>query len=315
MNDKNIELSIIAPLYNEEESVGLLYKKIKEAADSINKSYEIIFVDDGSSDDTFERARLLAKEDNRLRVVEFRKNYGQTPAMAAGIDIARGEILVTMDGDLQNDPLDIPMMVDKLEEGYDLVVGWRHNRQDNLISRKIPSFIANRLIAYVTGVSIKDNGCSLKVYRAAIIKNSPFYNEMHRFIPALLSLSGVKIAEVKVRHHARQFGKSKYGLSRIYKVLLDLLTIKTILSLGQHPVRWFVKISLIPFLISFIALLPTFGVGSIVGTNIIMTTLVVLFFSLGVFLVSLGIISELVYFGGKFRIKYVTSLAVKDKHF
>jgi len=315
MKDKNIELSIIAPLFNEEESVGLLYKKIKEAADSINKSYEIIFVDDGSSDDTFKRARLLAKDDKRLRVVEFRKNYGQTPAMAAGIDIARGEILVTMDGDLQNDPLDIPMMVDKLEEGYDLVVGWRHDRQDNLISRKIPSFIANRLIGYVTGVSIKDNGCSLKVYRAAIIKNSPFYNEMHRFIPALLSLSGVKIAEVKVRHHARQFGKSKYGLSRIYKVLLDLLTIKTILSLGQHPIRWFVKISLIPFLIALIALLPTFGVGSIVGTNIIMTTLVVLFFSLGVFLVSLGIISELVYFGGKFRIKYVTSLAVKDKHF
>ncbi len=309
----NFDLSIIAPLYNEEESVELLYNKIKEAVDLTQKEYEIIFVDDGSSDGTVEKASLLAKNDQRLRVVEFRRNYGQTPAMSAGIDIARGEILVTMDGDLQNDPLDIQMMVDKLEEGFDLVVGWRHNRQDKLISRKIPSIIANRLIGYVTGVPIKDNGCSLKVYRAAIIKNSPFYNEMHRFIPALLSLSGVKIAEVKVRHHARQFGQSKYGLSRIYKVLLDLLTIKTILSMGQHPIRWFVKISLIPFFISFFALLLTIGVGGIAGANIIMKTMVVLYFSLGIFLVSLGITSELVYFNSKFQIKDATSLAVKDK--
>jgi len=310
---QNFDISIIAPLYNEEESVELLYNKIKEAVAPTQKEYEIIFVDDGSSDGTVEKASSLAKNDHRLRVVEFRRNYGQTPAMSAGFDIARGDILVTMDGDLQNDPLDIQMMVDKLEEGYDLVVGWRHNRQDKLFSRKIPSIIANHLIGYVTGVPIKDNGCSLKVYRAAIIKNSPFYNEMHRFIPALLSLSGVKIAEVKVRHHARQFGQSKYGLSRIYKVLLDLLTIKTILSMGQHPIRWFVKISLIPFLISFIALLLTFGAGSIAGANIIMKTMVVLYFSLGVFLVSLGIMSELVYFNSKFQIKDATSLAVKDK--
>jgi len=309
----HIDLSIIVPLYNEEESVELLYNKIKEALDSTLKEYEIIFIDDGSTDSTVNIASSLAKDDSRLRVVEFRRNYGQTPAMAAGIDIARGEILITMDGDLQNDPQDIAMMVDKLGEGYDLVVGWRHRRQDKLISRKIPSMIANRLIGTVTGVPIKDNGCSLKVYRAAIIKNSPFYNEMHRFIPALLSLSGVKIAEVKVRHHARQFGESKYGLSRIYKVLLDLLTIKTILSIGQHPVRWFVKISLIPFLISFIVLILTFGPVSIRGTNVIMTTMVVLFFSLGVFLVSLGITSELAYFKGKYRIKDAASIAVKEK--
>lgn len=308
----NIELSIIAPLYNEEESVELLYDCIKEAVDLTVKEYEIIFVDDGSTDSTVEKASILAKDDHRLRIVEFRRNYGQTLAMGAGIDIARGEILVTMDGDLQNDPLDIPMMVDKLEQGYDLVVGWRHNRQDKLISRKIPSIIANRLIGYVTGVPIKDNGCSLKVYRAATIKNSPFYNEMHRFIPALLSLSGAKIAEVKVRHHARQFGQSKYGLSRIYKVLLDLLTIKTILSLGQHPTRWFVKISSIPFLLSLSAFLLTFRASSIGGTNAVMTTLVVLFFSLGIFLVSLGIVSELVYFKGKFRIRDATSQAFKE---
>lgn len=308
----NIELSIIVPLYNEEESVELLYDCIKEAVDLTVKEYEIIFIDDGSTDSTVEKASILAKDDHRLRIVELRRNYGQTLAMGAGIDIARGEILVTMDGDLQNDPLDIPMMVDKLEQGYDLVVGWRHNRQDKLISRIIPSIIANRLIGYVTGVPIKDNGCSLKVYRAATIKNSPFYNEMHRFIPALLSLSGAKIAEVKVRHHARQFGQSKYGLSRIYKVLLDLLTIKTILSLGQHPIRWFVKISSIPFLLSLSAFLLTFRTSSIGGTNAIMTTLVALFFYLGIFLVSLGIVSELVYFKGKFRIRDATSLAFKE---
>lgn len=184
----NIELSIIVPLYNEEDSIELLYKKIKDAVNKIDKKHEIIFVDDGSKDDTVDKASTLAKNDHSLRVVEFRRNYGQTPAMAAGIDLAQGEILVTMDGDLQNDPDDIPMMVNKLEEGYHLVVGWRHNRQDKLISRKIPSMIANRLIGTVTGVPIKDNGCSLKVYRADVVKNSPFYNEMHRFIPALLSL-------------------------------------------------------------------------------------------------------------------------------
>ncbi len=307
---KDIEISIIAPLYNEEESVGLLYEKIRDAAIKTRKKFEIIFVDDGSSDSTLEVASLLAEKDSFLRVVEFRKNFGQTPAMAAGIDIARGDILVTMDGDLQNDPDDIPMMVDKLEEGYDLVVGWRHKRQDKLITRKIPSVIANRLIGSVTGVPIKDNGCSLKIYRADVIKNSPFYNEMHRFIPALLSLSGVKVAEVKVRHHARQFGESKYGLSRIYKVLLDLLTIKTVLSLGQHPVRWFVRLSSVPFLMALLIFLSS--IEKIMGSNIIMTTLVIIFFSLGIFLVSLGIVVELIYFKGNFSIKDVSSLSVKS---
>jgi glycosyltransferase involved in cell wall biosynthesis len=261
---------------------------------------------------TVKIAEDLAKQDKQLRVVVFRRNYGQTPAMAAGIDIARGEILVTMDGDLQNDPQDIPMMINKLREGYDLVVGWRHKRKDKLISRKIPSVIANKLIGYVTGVPIKDNGCSLKVYKAAVVKNSPFYNEMHRFIPALLSLSGAKVAEVKVRHNARQFGQSKYGLSRIYKVLIDLLTIKTILSLGQHPVRWLVKLSIIPFLASFVILLAFFD--EITSSNIVISSLVVLFFSLGAFLVSLGIVTELIYFKGNFQIMDASSLSMKHKN-
>ena len=307
---KNIEISIIAPLYNEEASVELLYNKIKEAAIKTGKVFEIIFVDDGSSDNTLDVAAALAQKDKSLRVVEFRRNFGQTPAMAAGIDLALGHLIVTMDGDLQNDPDDIPMMVDKLEQGYDLVVGWRHKRQDKLISRKIPSVIANRLIGAVTGVPIKDNGCSLKVYKADVIKNSPFYNEMHRFIPALLSLSGAKIAEVKVRHHARQFGESKYGLSRVYKVLLDLMTIKTILSLGQHPVRWFVKLSTLPFLTAAVIFLCS--VAQVVNLNVITSTLIVMFFSLGIFLVSLGIIVELVYFKGDFCIKDASSLSMNS---
>ena len=305
---KNIGISIIAPLYNEEDSVELLYQKIKAAAIKTGKVFEIIFVNDGSSDNTAEKAAALAAKDESLRVVEFRRNFGQTPAMAAGIDLACGKVLVTMDGDLQNDPDDIPMMVSKLEEGYDLVVGWRHKRQDKLVSRKIPSMIANRLIGKVTGVPIKDNGCSLKVYKAEVIKNSPFYNEMHRFIPALLSLSGVKVAEVKVRHHARQFGESKYGLSRVYKVLLDLMTIKTVLSLGQHPIRWFVKLSFIPFLISAVIFFSSFE--QIQNSNVVTSTLVVMFFSLGIFLVSLGIVVELVYFKGSFSIKDVASLSI-----
>lgn len=311
MSDPKIIFSVIAPLYNEADSVGMLYQKIKEAAESTNLVYEIIFVDDGSSDKTVEIAEGLAKQDKQLRVVVFRRNYGQTPAMAAGIDIARGDILVTMDGDLQNDPRDIPMMINKLREGYDLVVGWRHNRQDKLISRKIPSMVANKLIGYVTGVPIKDNGCSLKVYKAEVVKNSPFYNEMHRFIPALLSLSGAKVAEVKVRHHARQFGESKYGLSRIYKVLLDLLTIKTILSLGQHPIRWLVKLSLLPFLALVVVLLTSYD--ELFTSNIVIPSLIVLFFSLGVFLVSLGIIIELTYFVGNFQVRDASSLSIKNK--
>ncbi|NNE35230.1 MAG: glycosyltransferase family 2 protein, partial [Rhodothermales bacterium] len=218
-----MDVSVVVPLFNEEESIELLYRSITDAVADVLPDYEIIFVDDGSSDDTFELAEQLAGQNPRLKVLKFRRNYGQTPAMAAGIDHARGEIIVTMDGDLQNDPRDIPELVGKIKEGFDIVVGWRFNRQDKLITRKIPSKIANWLIGKVTGVPIKDNGCSLKAYRADTIKHVPLYNEMHRFIPAMASIAGPRIAEIKVRHHSRQFGDSKYGLSRVYKVLLDLM--------------------------------------------------------------------------------------------
>jgi glycosyltransferase involved in cell wall biosynthesis len=238
------ELSIIVPFYNEEENIRRMHDAIVTAVEPLGVDFEMLFVDDGSRDRTLERAVSIAKADSRLRVVKFRRNYGQTPAMAAGIEHARGRVLVTMDGDLQNDPADIALFLAKMAEGYDIVVGWRHNRQDKLISRKIPSRIANWLIGKVTGVPIRDNGCSLKAYRAALIKEIPLYSEMHRFIPAMASIAGPRIAEIRVRHHARQFGASKYGISRVYKVLLDLMVIKTVATFAARPLLWFSLLSI-----------------------------------------------------------------------
>ena len=234
-----MDLSVIVPLYNEEESVAPLYRAVVAALDALGLHYELILVDDGSTDGTVARARQLAERDDRLRLLILRANFGQTAAMAAGIDHAQGEVLVTMDGDLQNDPKDIPLLIEQIRAGYDIAVGWRHKRKDALISRRIPSRIANWLIGVVTGVPIRDNGCSLKAYRAELIQRVPLYSEMHRFIPAMASIAGARIKEVKVRHHARQFGHSKYGLSRIYKVLLDLLAIRTLIASAQRPMAWF----------------------------------------------------------------------------
>jgi glycosyltransferase involved in cell wall biosynthesis len=297
------KLSVIVPFYNEEESIRPLHAAIVAALDPLNIAYEMVFVDDGSRDATAQIAAELVGVDGRVRVVKFRRNYGQTPAMAAGIEHAKGEILVTMDGDLQNDPADIGLFLAKMDEGHDIVVGWRHNRQDKLISRKIPSRIANRLIGKVTGVPIKDNGCSLKAYRASLIKQIPLYSEMHRFIPAMASIAGPRIAEIKVRHHARQFGKSKYGLSRVYKVLLDLMVIKTVASFTSRPLTWFTLLSLPMISIGTLALgysvLKTLlGTApfslSIAGSGLI-------FLSSAVILISGGAFGELVYKTGDLR--------------
>lgn len=296
-----MDVSVIVPLYNEQDSLELLYDQITNAVSSTFPDYEIIFVDDGSSDCTFDVAKKLAAADTKLRILKFRRNYGQTPAMAAGIDHARGTIIVTMDGDLQNDPQDIPLLVGKINEGFDIVVGWRFDRKDKLITRKIPSKIANWLIGKVTGVPIKDNGCSLKAYRATTIKNVPLYNEMHRFIPAMASIAGPRLAEVKVRHHSRQFGESKYGLSRVYKVLLDLMTIKMVASFASKPLYWFSILSL-PFLIVSMAIitgtLVTAMLGGTISLSIAGSGLV--FFMLAAFLIVGGAIGELIYKTGTF---------------
>jgi glycosyltransferase involved in cell wall biosynthesis len=291
-----LDVSIVVPLYNEQECVRLLHRAISDAIAPTSLDYQIIFVDDGSRDRTFEIAENLAGEDPNLRVLKFRRNYGQTPAMAAGIDNAQGEIIVTMDGDLQNDPQDIPLLIDKINEGFDIVVGWRHNRKDKLISRKIPSQIANWLIGKVTGVPIKDNGCSLKAFRAKVIKDIPLYNEMHRFIPAMASIAGPRLAEVKVRHHAREFGESKYGLSRVYKVLLDLMAIKTVASFASKPLRWFTLLSL-PFLLVSMLIIVGSLVALMTGTAIAIPIAGsgLIFFTLAAFLIVGGAIGELIH--------------------
>ena len=302
---EQIELSIVVPLYNEEESVLPLYDAIIQAVKPLDLAFEILFVDDGSRDNTFFTARQLAENNRRLRVIKFRKNYGQTPAMVAGIENARGNIIITMDGDLQNDPSDIPHFISKIHEGYDVVVGWRHKRQDDLLTRKIPSRIANWIIGKITGVPIKDNGCSLKAYRASIIKNIPLYSEMHRFIPAMASLAGSRISEIKVKHHARKYGVSKYGLSRIYKVLVDLITIKTILSFVAHPLVLFFMVSLIA---GFIGLsLSLAGVVQMldptISNTIIFSALGLLYTSLAIMLILWGMLAEFIHRTGNLRLE------------
>lgn len=292
-----IDLSIIVPLYNEEDNVRPMYEAVRDAVRPLGLRAELIFVDDGSKDGTFARAEALPRgEGLELRLVKLRRNYGQTTAMVAGIDQARGRVLITMDGDLQNDPLDIPLFLEKIDEGYDLVVGWRHKRQDHF-SRVLPSKIANWLIAQVTGVPIKDNGCSLKAYRADLIKRIPLYSEMHRFIPAMASLAAPRLAQIKVRHHPRRFGQSKYGFSRIYKVFVDLLSIRTILSFSRNPMAWFgglAGLSGLACLLTLMAALsfPLAGSGK---TSIVMSGIAVLSGSLMLFLLFLGFLNHLLY--------------------
>ncbi len=292
-----LALSVVVPLFNEEDSVGLLVSKLMDALAGTGIDFEIILVDDGSSDNTFPIAKTLAQQETRLKVIKFRKNFGQTPAMAAGIDNASGEIIVTMDGDLQNDPEDIPMMVGKIKAGADIVVGWRHQRQDAFLSRKLPSIIANKLIGRVTGVPVKDNGCSLKAYRSVVIKRIPLYSEMHRFIPAMSSIAGARIEEVKVRHHARQFGESKYGLSRIYKVLFDLLAIKTVTRFAARPMQCFGMLA-IPFALLMIAL-TAYAFWNVIMSDsefyVVVSGLAVACGATAGFLVTCGTLAELVF--------------------
>ena len=229
-------LSIIVPVYNEEENVRPLYEKIRSVCESIGKSYEVLFVDDGSQDKTFDVLSEIREYSPNLSVIRFQENEGQTSAMAAGFEYAQGEFIISMDGDLQNDPADIPQLLEKLDEDYDLVCGWRKERQDKFFTRRLPSVVANWIISKVTGVDIHDNGCSLKAYRAEVIKQVPLYGEMHRFIPAMSTVVGARIAEIVVKHHPRRFGTSKYGLGRIWRVFLDILAFKLILSVfAQKP--------------------------------------------------------------------------------
>lgn len=233
-------VSVIVPMYDEEENVEPLYSAVNHALSGRDFDYELVLVDDGSTDSTYERAAELVRRDRHVRVVKFRRNYGQTAAMAAGVEVARGDVLVTMDGDLQNDPEDIPRLLELIEQGHDIVVGWRRKRKDGG-ARVFVSKIANRIMARIMGVAVRDSGCSLKAYRSELIKGIPMYGEMHRFIPALSQLAGARLAELEVNHRPRQFGVSKYGFSRIQKVMLDIITIRVLLSYARAPLTWHLK--------------------------------------------------------------------------
>src|SRR3954464_6818331 len=232
------DLSVVAPLYNEWENVRPLVEWILQALESFSGAFEIILVDDGSKDDTWNQIRAVAV-DRRVVGLRLGRNVGQTAAMMAGFDHARGRVIVSLDGDLQNDPRDIPALIAKLDEGYDLVCGWRRQRQDKLLLRKVPSWVANRLIRRLTGVPITDNGCSLNAYRRDLLNRISLYAEQHRFIPALSASVGARITEMPVRHHARKYGESKYGISRTVKVLVDLLTLKMITTFRSRPLVGF----------------------------------------------------------------------------
>jgi len=304
----------VVPVYNEEQNIVPLFEAIHETISALDLRYEVLLVDDGSTDSTFQNAADLARRYPEVRAIRFRRNYGQTAAMAAGIDLAKGEVLVTMDGDLQNDPADIPRFLEEIENGNDIVVGWRYDRKDKLISRKVPSRIANWLIGKVTGLPIRDNGCSLKAFRANVIKQIPLYSEMHRFIPAMASLAGPRLTEIKVNHHARQFGESKYGLSRVYKVLLDLLTIKTIVGFAARPSTWFILIAVPALVLSMLMLTGSFY-DVIVLDRSFSTPVAgvgVLFGALGLFLVMAGMFAELVYKTGDNRVEKLSMLTARS---
>jgi glycosyltransferase involved in cell wall biosynthesis len=236
---EGVYLSVVVPLYNEGENVVRFYERLKPALEKMGHSCEILMIDDGSKDDTFARIREICDKDPAVRAIRFRRNFGQTAAMAAGIDHSRGYVIVTMDGDLQNDPRDIPLLLEKIDEGYDVVSGWRADRKESFLSRRLPSIVANRLISAVCGCRLHDYGCTLKAYRNELISAIGLYGDSHRFIPALATGVGASVTEVKVRHYPRTRGHSKYGLSRTFRVILDLLTVKFFLSFATRPMRIF----------------------------------------------------------------------------
>jgi glycosyltransferase involved in cell wall biosynthesis len=290
------ELSLVVPLYDEQDSVRPLVDQIRSALES-RPNWELLLVDDGSRDETAARASACAAEDPRVRVLRLARNYGQTQAMQAGFDHARADIVATLDGDLQNDPRDIPLLIDTLHEGYDLVTGYRVNRKDAFLTRTVPSWVANRLIAALTGVRVRDNGCSLKVYRRDVLRRLDLYSDMHRFLPALAhATTGARIAEVPVRHHPRTTGSSKYGLTRIFKILADLLIIKMITSFRERPLVMFGTAALGAALLAFAA--AVFSVFSISMGDVrmirgyVVPSIMILWMLLAGFLLLLGMVGE-----------------------
>lgn len=292
----NAELSIIIPIFNEEGNIKQLHEKLLSVMGKNSNNYEIIFVNDGSTDSSRQKLDAIAVEDEHVKIIHFKRNFGQTAAMMAGIDAANGDILIPMDGDLQNDPSDIPRLLEKLDEGYDVVSGWRNDRKDASIKRKLPSKIANWLISKISGVYLHDYGCTLKAYKKDVIKGVRLYGEMHRFIPIYASWQGGKVAEIPVTHHPRIHGQSKYGLERTLKVVLDLILVKFMAKYSQKPMYVFGGFGFLSIFLSFLcfALMlyyKFFGNKSFIETPLPMLT--VLFFLMGFICILMGFIAEM----------------------
>lgn len=285
-------ISVLIPVFNEAENILPLYEKLTFVLNGVDRNYEVIFIDDGSSDGTLSALRSICIKDPRIKFISFSRNFGQTPALSAGIDFSKGKIIVPMDGDLQNDPGDIPALLQKIEEGYDVVSGWRKDRKDPFLKRRLPSIIANKIISFIGGVQIHDHGCTLKAYRRDILKNIRLYGEMHRFIPVYARWVGARVSEIPVHHFPRKFGSSKYGVNRVFKVILDLMVVKFLLSYSQKPIYIFGGMG---FLMIFGAVLS--GAYAVYlklfqGVSFILTPMPIL----SVFLVVLGFLSILMGF-------------------
>jgi len=295
-----VKVSVVIPAYNEEKNMSLLYRETREVLERLDRPWEIIFIDDGSSDTTLSVLQAIAEADQRVVVIAFRRNFGQTAAMSAGFDYATGEVIITMDGDmdgdLQNDPADIPRLLQKIEEGYDVVTGWRFDRKDAFINRRLPSIIANKIISWTTRVSLHDYGCTLKAFRREVIKNIRLYGEMHRFIPAIASGMGISYTEIKVNHRPRRFGSTKYGISRTIRVILDLITVKFLLSFATRPIQVFGLLGIVSGGVGFLlALIMTiqrqFFDIPLADRPLLLLAIVLIF--IGIQFVSLGLIAEL----------------------
>ena len=290
------EISVFLPVYNEAPNLPPLQAKLDQALKELGRTAEIVYVDDGSSDGSLEILRELAAKDKRIRVVALRRNYGQTAAMSAGIDAAKGKVLIPMDADLQNDPADIVRLLNRLDEGFDVVSGWRKNRKDKMVTRKIPSMIANKLISWIGGVPLHDYGCSLKAYRRESLQDVKLYGEMHRFIPIYASWAGARVSEIPVEHHARTMGKSKYGLSRTLKVVFDLMTIKFMASYQTKPIYVFGSFGMLAFAISLLAglyalFLKIFHKADFVQTPL--PILAIVMFAVGIQFLLMGLLAEM----------------------
>ena len=290
------KISVVIPVYNEEDNLEPLYEELKEVVTNLPYDYEIIFVDDGSKDSSWSKIKKFSKLDPKVKGIRLRKNFGQTPAMVAGFNEASGDVIITMDADRQNDPHDIPLLIQKLKDGYDIVSGWRKNRKDPFLTRKLPSMIANWLISKVTGLKLHDFGCTLKAYKKEILENIELYGQMHRFIPAVASMYGVEVAEIVVNHRPRVAGKSKYGLSRTFKVLLDLIALKFLLSYSSRPLHIFGSLGLISLFLGIISGLYLTYVKYIkyepIGNRPLLSLTILLILT-GIQLIVLGLLGEM----------------------